>query len=648
MEQYAGIVIYRIQRSIEFLLVNDSFSNKRHWTPPKGKVIGQEDELKCAIREVIDLTGLSAKDIHIEDNFRAEIKYLSGSRPKSVVYYLAQISQNGRIIPTGLAGLHFAWWPLQTSCDKAMYKSMQDVLKQAQAVIEDKRSKMPPPTSATLPLNLQKLHSHGYDGIGGGGYGGGGGSNRSDRGGFGGIDKRFKQMSMGSGGGANAGDDNSRYHHGGSPGRGGGGMNGRHHNGPQDNRSMVFAPNGNRGWRRDDDSSANAGGAGGGRGGSGFNSSPAAADAKAAAANSQNDNPLYKTRLCERYETEGFCPYGSRCTFAHGTVELRDRPTYGGDNEKKDGPENPLYKTRLCERFMKENFCQYGPRCNFAHSELRDRPTHGTKADGTPAGKENLDLPTLANGPAPGAANPSSGTSTPPAPPVPPTLPTHPPPKSVSPEVPPPAPPVAEPKESLSAPRTPVMSGSRKEKKDEKVSLKDLLSGEQDKDRTWMRVVELSEVEREKLGNINKTTHFTKEKQSLEETLTRDLHDFFASRSGSQSGGEGGKTSSKSLDKEVAEQVKEITRVEFRHDLSKQQLFNVLVPALFDEGFTGGKLHARTKLLRQFIHKSTDQLFFLRSWEKYMLHHPGVLAKAPLVFKSLYDEDLVDEDVFLK
>jgi len=92
------------------------------------------------------------------------------------------------------------------------------------------------------------------------------------------------------------------------------------------------------------------------------------------------DNPLYKTRLCERFETEGFCPYGPKCTFAHGTNELRERPTaeekVGSPPSARDGPENPLYKTRLCERFMKENFCQYGPKCNFAHGEheLRERP----------------------------------------------------------------------------------------------------------------------------------------------------------------------------------------------------------------------------------------------------------------------------------
>jgi len=33
----------------------------------------------------------------------------------------------------------------------------------------------------------------------------------------------------------------------------------------------------------------------------------------------------YKTVLCEKFLANGSCPYGSRCQFAHGTEELRER-----------------------------------------------------------------------------------------------------------------------------------------------------------------------------------------------------------------------------------------------------------------------------------------------------------------------------------
>lgn len=86
----------------------------------------------------------------------------------------------------------------------------------------------------------------------------------------------------------------------------------------------------------------------------------------------QTPSPLYKTRLCERYETEGICPYGPKCNFAHGILELRGKeqettvpiPTTVPANQMMDAG-NQLFKTRLCEKFIKEKFCQYGPKCHF-------------------------------------------------------------------------------------------------------------------------------------------------------------------------------------------------------------------------------------------------------------------------------------------
>lgn len=46
---YAGLVIYRIQRNVEYLLLNDSFTNKKHWFCPKGQIIGNEEEIKYVL-----------------------------------------------------------------------------------------------------------------------------------------------------------------------------------------------------------------------------------------------------------------------------------------------------------------------------------------------------------------------------------------------------------------------------------------------------------------------------------------------------------------------------------------------------------------------------------------------------------------------
>jgi hypothetical protein len=95
-------------------------------------------------------------------------------------------------------------------------------------------------------------------------------------------------------------------------------------------------------------------------------------------------NPLWKTRLCERFEMDGNCPYGNKCTFAHGLQELRDRETHFEANVKVEVPkEAPLFKTKLCQKFEATGFCPYGAKCNFAHSqaELSSKPTK-TKSKG--------------------------------------------------------------------------------------------------------------------------------------------------------------------------------------------------------------------------------------------------------------------------
>lgn len=72
----------------------------------------------------------------------------------------------------------------------------------------------------------------------------------------------------------------------------------------------------------------------------------------------------YKTELCRPFEEHGFCKYGDKCQFAHGSAELRTLSRH------------PKYKTELCRTFHTIGFCPYGPRCHFIHNaEERRGPT---------------------------------------------------------------------------------------------------------------------------------------------------------------------------------------------------------------------------------------------------------------------------------
>lgn len=77
---------------------------------------------------------------------------------------------------------------------------------------------------------------------------------------------------------------------------------------------------------------------------------------------------LRKTKLCSRF-SQGRCPAGADCKFAHGEQELRATVDF--------------YKTSLCKDWAASGCCPRGDFCRYAHGaqELR-APGGGTPAPG--------------------------------------------------------------------------------------------------------------------------------------------------------------------------------------------------------------------------------------------------------------------------
>ncbi|XP_071698237.1 zinc finger CCCH domain-containing protein 12 [Rutidosis leptorrhynchoides] len=81
-----------------------------------------------------------------------------------------------------------------------------------------------------------------------------------------------------------------------------------------------------------------SGGGGGGGGGSGGGGGGGGGVVDATGANSMLKPSNWKTRICNKWEQTGYCPFGSKCHFAHGAAELH---RYGGglvDIDSKDSP----------------------------------------------------------------------------------------------------------------------------------------------------------------------------------------------------------------------------------------------------------------------------------------------------------------------
>nr|GEZ73665.1 zinc finger CCCH domain-containing protein 56 [Tanacetum cinerariifolium] len=108
---------------------------------------------------------------------------------------------------------------------------------------------------------------------------------------------------------------------------------------------------------------------GGGGGGGGGTVIVIGGGADAAGSNSLLKPSNWKTRICNKWEQTGYCPFGSKCHFAHGAAELH---RYGGglvDIDAKDSPTSmdPNKQGMMPLKTPIENIVAAGP--SAAHSD---------------------------------------------------------------------------------------------------------------------------------------------------------------------------------------------------------------------------------------------------------------------------------------
>ncbi|KAJ2066639.1 hypothetical protein GGH13_005639 [Coemansia sp. S155-1] len=720
----AGFIVYRIspRKPIEYLLLNNSYEHRAHWYPPKGKRNSNEDELKAAVRETFAQTELQSQDYVTDSAFRAELKYVDGIKPKQVVYFLARFAPSPTVTShlCDSSGLKYQWCALGQALDKVVFQSMQNILTQAEDYIEGIREEILTGNSRTRWQNEGDDERRTYRGEQ---NENGASTWRTSRDDAGGIDGRFKKMSVNDG------------------------QRGPRNYGDRDQQPQQPAQGQ---WKE-----ASGGGSSRDNSGSSQQRRP-------------QDNPLYKTRLCEKFEQEGECPYNQKCVFAHGAAELRVRenapanePRSNLNERQRDyaspvspyqrqhqqqqshqynqqqqpqyyqqprqhqqsmlSPQsqqfqqsarvsqnpglkfnsNPLYKTRLCQRFTEQGDCPYNDKCQFAHGdqELRvapDQPAQPqpqlkspresqypprTPTDQSSNGfnrgpfdmpqawrkgqfdgaSERSQAPRLVKNmswsntgavavsgespsfsddgslePPPGYplsnrqsktmdANDDEAKATPLAAPL-----ITPAPQKI------PAP--------ASTKAAPTNIGNTATTKRQQEPRSGSLKSESGGERPWLKVVELSTEEMQQMGSPLVDTapvDTTKQKQpsktvSLESRLTKELTEFFAKEPTPQAA------------------LKEITHVEFRNNLTKQQLLNICIATLFAPCKGLGVSDAISKhveLLSKVVSKQQDQAFMLNAWLRLMAEDEHAAAwqkKASEILGALYKESLLDEEVFTK
>ncbi|WMV20920.1 hypothetical protein MTR67_014305 [Solanum verrucosum] len=84
----------------------------------------------------------------------------------------------------------------------------------------------------------------------------------------------------------------------------------------------------------------------------------------------------YKGRHCKKFYTEEGCPYGDTCTFLHDeqyrareSVAISVTPALGvfGNNAAGANLKPSNWKTRICNKWETTGYCPFGSKCHFAH-----------------------------------------------------------------------------------------------------------------------------------------------------------------------------------------------------------------------------------------------------------------------------------------
>nr|CAI5816891.1 unnamed protein product [Callosobruchus analis] len=123
----AGFVVFRkVCKKIEYLLLQTSYGI-HHWTPPKGHVDPGETEMIAAIRETKEEAGLDKDDIKIYEDCKKILHYEANGKPKTVIYWLAELKNSNTQIKLSEEHQDFKWLELKEACEYAVYKEMKDV-----------------------------------------------------------------------------------------------------------------------------------------------------------------------------------------------------------------------------------------------------------------------------------------------------------------------------------------------------------------------------------------------------------------------------------------------------------------------------------------------------------------------------------------
>jgi 8-oxo-dGTP pyrophosphatase MutT (NUDIX family) len=134
--QSCGVLVFRRSPEPAFLLLKTG----GRWDLPKGHRPADETELDCALRELVEETGLTRDDVRVVEGFRHVSVYhpiyrrLNNERvEKSVIVFLAWLLRDRAIALTEHDDFAWVSWPAERSFGNS---TIDDALTQARPIVE--------------------------------------------------------------------------------------------------------------------------------------------------------------------------------------------------------------------------------------------------------------------------------------------------------------------------------------------------------------------------------------------------------------------------------------------------------------------------------------------------------------------------------
>jgi 8-oxo-dGTP pyrophosphatase MutT (NUDIX family) len=138
-ERSAGFVVFTEQEDGKRLYLLLHYPSG-HWDFPKGHVEEGESEIRAALRELREETGLT--DVEVVFGFRKEISYFfteAGARVlKTVVYYLCRSKTTE--IKLSYEHKGYEWLPYEAALSKIKFRTSKEVLEAAEKFLAAQRT----------------------------------------------------------------------------------------------------------------------------------------------------------------------------------------------------------------------------------------------------------------------------------------------------------------------------------------------------------------------------------------------------------------------------------------------------------------------------------------------------------------------------